>query len=72
MEDEIQDATEVLVACAMVVLLFAMLVVSIAVGFIFGAGYGFLILFVCLLALAVLFVMAARESIRKGRAGREG
>ncbi len=72
MEDEIKDATEALVTCATVVLLFAMLVVSIAVGFIFGAGYGFLTLFVCLLALAVLLVMAARESSRKGRAEREG
>lgn len=72
-KEELEDASSMLVGCALLIVPFAMLVASIAVGFIFGAGYGFLAFSCFLLIVCIYFIYAAKLSMRKAKcaAGKE-
>lgn len=70
-KEEFEDASTTLLGCALVTIPFAMLVASIAVGFIFGAGFGFLAFFCCLLAVCIWFILAARFNMRKAKKAAE-
>ena len=66
-EEEYEEASSTLIGCALLIVPFAMLVASIAIGFIFGAGYGFLAFFCCLLAACIWFICAAKFNMRKAK-----
>ena len=70
-KEEFEDASAPLLGCALAIIPFAMLVASIAVGFIFGAGFGFLAFFCCLLAVCIWFILAARFNMRKAKKAAE-
>ena len=70
-KEEFEDASMTLIGCVLVIIPFAMLVASIAVGFIFGAGFGFLAFFCCLLAVCIWFILAARFNMRKAKKAAE-
>lgn len=70
-KEEFEDASMTLLGCALVTIPFAMLVFSIAVGFIFGAGFGFLAFFCCLLAVCIWFICAAKFNMRKAKKAAE-
>nr|DAY79403.1 MAG TPA: protein of unknown function (DUF3552) [Caudoviricetes sp.] len=72
-EEEYEEASSMLVGCALLIAPFAMLVASIAVGFIFGAGFGFLTFFCFLLFVCAYLIYAAKLSMRKAKraAGKE-
>lgn len=72
-KEELEDASSVLLGCALLIVPFAMLVASIAVGFIFGAGFGFLAFFCFLLFVCAYLIYAAKRSMRKAKraAGKE-
>ena len=64
-KEEDEEASSVLVGCALLVVPFAMLVASIAIGFIFGAGYGFLAFSCFLLFVCAYLIYAAKLSMHK-------
>lgn len=66
-EEEYEEASSMLIGCAMLIAPFAMLVVSIAIGFIFGAGYGFLAFSCFLLIMCIYFIYAAKLSMYKAK-----
>lgn len=70
-KEEFEDASMTLLGCALAIIPFAMLVASIAVGLIFGAGFGFLTFFCCLLAVCILYVCAAKFNMRKAKKAAE-
>lgn len=72
-EEELEDASDMLLGCALLIVPFAMLVASIAVGFIFGAGYGFLAFFCFLMFACIWFIHVAKVALRKAKkaAGKE-
>lgn len=70
-KEEFEDASMVLLGCALLIAPFAMLVASIAVGFIFGAGFGFLAFFCCLLAVGIFLIANARFNMRKAKKAAE-
>lgn len=70
-EEELEDASDMLLGCALLIVPFAMLVVSIAVGFIFGAGYGFLAFFCFLMFVCIWFIHAAKVALRKAKKASE-
>lgn len=70
-KEEFEDASMTLIGCVLVIIPFAMLVASIAVGFIFGAGFGFLAFFCCLLAVCIWFILAAKFNMRKAKKAAE-
>lgn len=70
-KEEFEVASMTLIGCVLVVIPFAMLVLSIAVGFFFGAGFGFLAFFCCLLAVCILFICAAKFNMRKAKKAAE-
>ena len=69
-KEEFEDASMTLIGCVLVIIPFAMLVASIAVGFIFGAGFGFLAFF-CLLAVCIWFICAAKFNMCKAKKAAE-
>lgn len=66
-EEEYEEASSMLMGCALLIAPFAMLVASIAVGFIFGAGYGFLAFFCFLLFVCIWFIYLAKFSMHKAK-----
>lgn len=70
-KEELEEASSTLVGCALLIVPFAMLVVSIAVGFIFGAGYGFLAFFCFLLSTCIWFIYLAKVSMHKAKKAAE-
>lgn len=70
-KEEFEVASMTLVGCALAIIPFAMLVASIAVGFIFGAGFGFLAFFCCLLSVCIWFILVARRNMRKAKKAAE-
>lgn len=66
-KEDFEVASMTLIGCVLVIIPFAMLVASIAVGFIFGAGFGFLAFFCCLLAVCIWFIFAAKMNMRKAK-----
>lgn len=70
-KEEFEDASMELLGCVLAIIPFAMLVASIAVGLIFGAGFGFLAFFCCLLAVCIWFICAARSNMRKAKKAAE-
>lgn len=72
-DEEYEEASSTLVGCALLIVPFAMLVASIAIGFIFGAGYGFLAFFCFLLSVCIWFIYLAKVSMYKAKkaAGKE-
>lgn len=70
-EEELEDASDVLLGCALLIVPFAMLVASIAVGFIFGAGYGFLAFFCFLMFVYIWFIHVAKLALRKAKKAAE-
>lgn len=70
-KEEFEYASMTLLGCALAIIPFAMLVASIAVGFIFGAGFGFLTFFCCLLAVCIWFISAAKFNMRKAKKAAE-
>lgn len=72
-EEEYEEASSMLMGCALLIAPFAMLVASIAIGFIFGAGYGFLAFFCFLLSVCIWFIYLAKFSMHKAKkaAGKE-
>ena len=70
-KEEFEVASMTLIGCVLVIIPFAMLVASIAVGFIFGAGFGFLAFFCCLLAVCIWFILVARFNMRKAKKAAE-
>lgn len=70
-EEEYKEASSMLMGCALLVVPFAMLVVSIAVGFIFGAGYGFLAFSCFLLSVCIWFIYLAKASMHKAKKAAE-
>lgn len=66
-EEELEDASDMLLGCALLVVPFAMLVASIAIGFIFGAGYGFLAFFCFLMSACIWFIYLAKVSMHKAK-----
>lgn len=70
-QEDFEVASMTLIGCALVIIPFAMLVASIAVGFIFGAGFGFLAFFCCLLAVCIWFILVARFNMRKAKKAAE-
>lgn len=69
--EEYEKASSVLVGCALLIVPLAMLVASIAVGFIFGAGYGFLAFSCFLLTVCIWFIYAAKLSMHKAKKAAE-
>lgn len=70
-KEEYEEASSMLMGCALLVVPFAMLVASIAVGFIFGAGYGFLAFSCFLLAWCIWFIYLAKASMYKAKKAAE-
>lgn len=70
-KEDFEVASMTLIGCVLVIIPFAMLVASIAVGFIFGAGFGFLAFFCCLLAVCIWFIFAAKMNMRKAKKAAE-
>lgn len=70
-KEEFEEASMGLIGCVLVIIPFAMLVASIAIGFIFGAGFGFLAFFCCLLAVCIWFILAAKFNMRKAKKAAE-
>jgi hypothetical protein len=70
-EEELEDASDMLLGCALLIVPFAMLVASIAVGFIFGAGYGFLAFFCFLMFVCIYFIYVAKLSMYKAKKAAE-
>lgn len=70
-EEELEDASDMLLGCALLIVPFAMLVASIAVGFIFGAGYGFLSFFCFLMFVCIWFIHVAKLALRKAKKAAE-
>ena len=70
-KEEFETASMTLIGCVLAIIPFAMLVASIAVGFIFGAGFGFLAFFCCLLAVCIWFILVARFNMRKAKKAAE-
>lgn len=70
-KEEFEDAASTLAGCALLIVPFAMLVASIAVGFIFGAGYGFLAFFCFLLSVCIWFIYLAKVSMHKAKKASE-
>lgn len=70
-QEDFEEASMGLIGCVLVIIPFAMLVASIAVGFIFGAGFGFLAFFCCLLAVCIWFILAAKFNMRKANKAAE-
>lgn len=70
-KEDFEAASMAMLGCALVVIPFAMLVFSIAVGFIFGAGFGFLAFFCCLMAACVWFILVAKLNMRKAKKAAE-
>lgn len=68
---EYEEVSSMLVGCALLIVPFAMLVASIAIGFIFGAGYGFLAFFCCLLSACIWFIYLAKVSMHKAKKAAE-
>lgn len=66
-EEEYEEAASMLCGCALLIAPFAMLVASIAIGFIFGAGYGFLAFFCCMLSVCIWFIYLAKVSMHKAK-----
>lgn len=66
-KEEFEVASMTMIGCVLAIIPFAMLVASIAVGFIFGAGFGFLTFFCCLLAACIWFICAAKFNMRKAK-----
>ncbi len=66
-EEEYEEASSMLVGCALLIVPFAMLVASIAIGFIFGAGYGFLAFSCFLLIVCIWFIYLAKASMHKAK-----
>lgn len=70
-EEELEDASDMLLGCALLIVPFAMLVASIGVGFIFGAGYGFLAFFCFLMFVCIWFIHVAKVALRKTKKAAE-
>jgi uncharacterized membrane protein YdjX (TVP38/TMEM64 family) len=70
-KEEYEEASSMLVGCALLIVPLAMLVASIAIGFIFGAGYGFLAFFCCLLSACIWFIYLAKISMHKAKKAAE-
>lgn len=70
-EEEYEEASSMLIGCALLIVPFAMLVASIAIGFIFGAGYGFLAFFCCMLSACIWFIYLAKVSMYKAKKAAE-
>ena len=70
-QEDFEEASMELIGCVLAIIPFAMLVASIAVGFIFGAGFGFLAFFCCLLAVCIWFILAAKFNMRKAKKAAE-
>ena len=70
---EYEETSSMLVGCALLIVPFAALVASIAIGFIFGAGYGFLAFSCFLLIVCIWFICVAKLSMYKAKkaAGKE-
>ena len=70
---EYEETSSMLVGCALLIVPFAALVASIANGFIFGAGYGFLAFSCFLLIVCIWFIYVAKLSMYKAKkaAGKE-
>lgn len=66
-KEEYEEASSMLAGCALLIVPFAMLVASIAVGFIFGAGYGFLAFSCFLLIVCIYFIYVAKLSMHKAK-----
>lgn len=66
-KEEYEEASSMLAGCALLIVPFAMLVASIAVGFIFGAGYGFLAFSCFLLIVCIYFIYVAKCSMHKAK-----
>lgn len=66
-KEDFEVASMTMIGCVLVIIPFAMLVASIAVGFIFGAGFGFLTFFCCLLAACIWFICTAKFNMRKAK-----
>lgn len=66
-KEEYEEASSMLAGCALLIVPFAMLVASIAVGFIFGAGYGFLAFSCFLLIVCIYFIYVAKLNIHKAK-----
>lgn len=70
-KEEFEEASIGLIGCVLMIIPFAMLVASIAVGLIFGAGFGFLAFFCFLLAVCIWFICAAKFNMRKAKKAAE-
>lgn len=70
-KEEYEEASSTLIGCALLIVPFAMLVASIAIGFIFGAGYGFLAFFCCMLSACIWFIYLAKVSMYKAKKAAE-
>lgn len=72
-KEEYEETSSVLVGCALLIVPLAMLVASIAIGFIFGAGYGFLAFSCFRLSVCIWFIYLAKVSMHKAKkaAGKE-
>lgn len=66
-KEDFEVASMTMIGCVLAIIPFAMLVASIAVGLIFGAGFGFLAFFCCLLAACIWFICAAKFNMRKAK-----
>lgn len=66
-EEEYEEASLTLIGCALLIVPFAMLVASIAIGFIFGAGYGFLAFFCCMLSACIWLIYLAKVNMHKAK-----
>nr|DAT85667.1 MAG TPA: Positive regulator of sigma(E), RseC/MucC [Caudoviricetes sp.] len=72
-EEEYEEASSMLGGCALLIFPLAMFVASLAVGFIFGAGYGFLAFSCFLMFVCIWFIYLAKISMHKAKeaAGKE-
>lgn len=66
-KEEYEEVSSMLVGCALLIVPLAMLVASIAIGFIFGAGYGFLAFSCFLLIVCIWFIYLAKISVHKAK-----
>lgn len=66
-KEEYEEASTMLAGCALLIVPFAALVASIAIGFIFGTGYGFLAFSCFLLIMCIYFIYTAKLSMRKAK-----
>lgn len=71
--EEYEEASSMLLGCAVLIAPLAMFVGSLAIGFIFGAGYGFLAFFCFLLFVCIWFIYLAKIRMYKAKkaAGKE-